>query len=297
MILQKSRFKWYKYGEINGKYLHVILKARRRVNFISSIDSGSGLLESVGDIKEEVRRHFEVKFSEPVNSWVAMEGVQINYISHEDIAILSKAVVMSFIILIPKKSNPTLLDDFRPICLIGCLYKSISKLLAARLKRVLDPIISILQSAFVLGKHLLDGVLVANKVVDVATKEKMGCLLFKVDFEKAYDKVCWDFLRHMLRRLEFGEVWIKWIEALVCSSWMSVLVNGSPIKDFVVRGLRQGSHLSLFLFVIIAKGLAALVRQAVNRGVYPTFNIAGSCNVDIIQYADDTILVGDGNLS
>lgn len=210
-------------------------------------------------------------------------------------ATLSKAVVSSFITLIPKKTNPTLLDDYQPICLVGCLYQAISKLLAARLKRVLDPIISISESAFVPGRQLLDGVLVANEVVDVATKEKRGFLLFKDDLEKVYDKVRWDFLTHMLRTTRFGEVWIKWIEALVCSSWMSLLVNGSPTKYFMVKkGLRQGDPLSPFLFVIAVEGMAALVRQVVNRGVYSAFHIADNCNVDILQYADDMLLVGNG---
>lgn len=151
--------------------------------------------------------------------------------------ILSKTVVSSFITLIPKKPNHILLDNYRPSCLVGCLYKAISKLLATRLKRVMDSVISISHNAFILGRQMLDGVLVANEVVDLASKENRGCLLFKVDFEKAYDKVCWDFLRFMLRRMEFGETWIKWIEALVYSSWMSVLVNGSPTKNFEVGGV------------------------------------------------------------
>lgn len=65
----------------------------------------------------------------------------------------------------------------------------VAKLLARRLKGVLDLIFSLCQSAFVLGRKFLDGTLVANEAVDYAKKEEKNCLLFKVDSKKAYDKV------------------------------------------------------------------------------------------------------------
>lgn len=92
---------------------------------------------------------------------------------------LSKAIVSSFITLIPKKDILLGLNDYRPICLVGSLYKSIAKLFAARLKRVLGALISSSQSAFVLGRNLLDGVLVVNKVVDYVKKSKQSCFLLK----------------------------------------------------------------------------------------------------------------------
>ncbi|XP_058764484.1 uncharacterized protein LOC131637932 [Vicia villosa] len=103
--------------------------------------------------------------------------------------VISETVIASFLILIPKSPNALGLKDYRPICLTGCLYKAISKLLEGRLKCVLDSIISPNQSEFILGRKLLDGVMVANKVVDFAQKEGRSCFLFKVDFEKAYHKV------------------------------------------------------------------------------------------------------------
>src|SRR4051812_24416755 len=85
-------------------------------------------------------------------------------------------------------------------------------------------------------------------------------------------------------------------KVLVFNSHMSVLVNGSPTKEFVVtRGLRQGDPLSPFLFVLVAEGLAGLVRSASLLGNFRGMNINGLCRVDLLQYADDTILVGDGS--
>lgn len=75
------------------------------------------------------------------------------------------------------------------ISLIGCIHKLISKLLASRLKKVIGPLISNAQVAFVANRPILDGVLVVNEVVDLAKKKKNDCRIFNVDFEKAYDSV------------------------------------------------------------------------------------------------------------
>ncbi|XP_058733672.1 uncharacterized protein LOC131605316 [Vicia villosa] len=229
--------------------------------------------------------------------WHFMKADFINCLScfHRE-ALLSKAITSSFLTLIPKNSNPLGLNEYRPICLVGCIYKVISKILASRLKKVLSSVVSECQSAFVPGRQLLDGVLVANEVIDLARKDGLGCLLFKVDFEKAYDNVSWDFLRFMLRKMGFGAKWLKWMEALIFESKMSVLVNGSPTAEFVVKkGLRQGHPLSPFLFVIVAEGLKGMVRKAVELGEYVGFNVRRKCSVELLQFADDTLLVGEGN--
>ncbi|XP_058747167.1 uncharacterized protein LOC131620174 [Vicia villosa] len=141
---------------------------------------------------------------------------------------------------------------------------------------------------------MIDGVLVANELVDYASKEGKECLLFKVDFEKAYDKVNWNFLRFMMRKLGFRDIWMKWMEALIFTSTMSVLVNGSPTKKFEVgRGLSQGDPISPFLFVIVPEGLKLLVNKTVSNGDSGC-NVNGRCFVDVLQFADDTLMVGDG---
>lgn len=57
-------------------------------------------------------------------------------------ASLVKGCNASFVVLVPKKENPTFLNDYRPISLVGCMYKVIAKLLAARLGKVMPSIIS-----------------------------------------------------------------------------------------------------------------------------------------------------------
>ncbi|GKV51601.1 hypothetical protein SLEP1_g58236 [Rubroshorea leprosula] len=117
----------------------------------------------------------------------------------------------SFIGLIPKVDNPQKIEEFRPISLIGVMYKILAKILANRLKKVLDGVVGEQQMAFISGRQLMDGVVIANEVVNEAKKRKKETFMFKIDFEKAYDKVNWSFLDYMMQRMGFCATWRKWI--------------------------------------------------------------------------------------
>ncbi|XP_057724092.1 uncharacterized protein LOC130940061 [Arachis stenosperma] len=67
--------------------------------------------------------------------------------------------------------------------------------------------------------------------------------------------------------MEFGLKWRAWIKECVCTASMSVLINGSPSKPFnMERGLRQGDHLSPFLFVLVVDVLHRMIGEAVRNG-------------------------------
>lgn len=134
-----------------------------------------------------------------------------------------------------------------------------------------------------------------NEVIDEAKSKKKACLVFKVDYEKAYDSVNWNFLLYMLHRLGFCDKWIGWIRGCLQSATISVLVNGSPTEEFPMqRGLRQGDPLAPFLFLMVAEGLNGMMRQAIRRNLFNGFKI-GSEGVDVslLQFADDTLFMGE----
>lgn len=86
---------------------------------------------------------------------------------------------------------------------------------------------------------MLDGVLTANEILDLVTRSKKSCMLFKIDFEKAYDRISWNFLRFIMKKMGFGVRWMHWTETCVFSIFLSILVNGSLTAYFAVeRGLR-----------------------------------------------------------
>jgi len=70
---------------------------------------------------------------------------------------------------------------------------------------------------------------------------------------------------YMMRRLCFNSKWILSIKSCLKSATVSVLVNGSPTKQFrPKKGLRQGDHLAPFLFLIVDEALTGLVRAALH---------------------------------
>ena len=106
----------------------------------------------------------------------------------------AKSLNTTFMVLIPKKGGAKDLGDFRPISLLGGLYKLLAKVLANRLKKVLGKVVSEDQNAFVKGRQILDASLIANEVVDFWQKQKEKGLICKLNIEKAYDNINWNFL-------------------------------------------------------------------------------------------------------
>jgi hypothetical protein len=135
---------------------------------------------------------------------------------------------------------------------------------------------------------------VLNEVVDFAKRSKNECLILKVDFEKAYDLVSWDFLDYMLGRFGFGGKWRAWMKACVCNGNLSVLVNNTPTKQVnITKGLKQGDPLAPFLFLLVAEGLGSLMTKAVSLGFFKGFKLNSDISISHLQYAGDTIFVGE----
>ena len=209
---------------------------------------------------------------------------------------LSKGINSTFIAFIPKVDNPHRLNDFRPISLVGSMYKILAKVLANRLRSVIGLVISDSQSAFIKGRQILDGILVANEIVDAARKYKKELVLFKVDFEKAYDMVDWGYLDEVMSKMGFPTLWRKWIKECVGTATASVLVNGSPTDEFPLgRGLRQGDPLSPFLFLLAAEGFNVLMESLNQNNLFSGFQLGinASITVSHLQFADDTLILGD----
>lgn len=204
----------------------------------------------------------------------------------------------SFITLVPKIANPISLNDFRPISLIGSLYKIIAKILAERLKSVISHVISPVQTAFIRGRSILDGPLIVNEVLSWLKKHKKKAFILKVDFEKAFDSLNWSYLDSVLEQMNFGQIWRSWIQGCLKSAMISVLVNGSPTTQFrMERGVRQGDPLAPFLFIIAAEGLHRAIETAKEQNLFSGIQLSnGGPVISHLQYADDAIFCGDWSI-
>lgn len=122
------------------------------------------------------------------DNWDLMSGDIVNFYRHfEHHASLASGCNSTFITLIPKVTYPFTLSDYRPISLIGCMYKIVAKILAVRLKSVIGSVVSEAQFAFIPRRNILDGSLVINELFSWAKQFKQKIFLFKTDFEKAFD--------------------------------------------------------------------------------------------------------------
>ena len=126
------------------------------------------------------------------------------------------AVNDTTLVLIPKVKNPQELSQYRPIALCNVLYKICSKVIANRLRLVLDDIISEEQSAFVPGRLITDNVLVAYESIHYLKKKKgkTGACAVKLDMAKANDRVEWAYLRSIVIKLGFHESLVNLIMTL-----------------------------------------------------------------------------------
>ena len=123
------------------------------------------------------------------------------------------------------------------------------------------------------------------------SKQAKGVIL-KIDFEKAFDSVSWDFVLQVLNHMGFSVQWLSWISAIFSSSRVSVLVNGAPTDEFVPsRGLRQGDPLSPLLFNLVGEAFSRLITKASDLNVLSGIALP-RCEVPIshLQFADDVVM-------
>nr|GFA42729.1 RNA-directed DNA polymerase, eukaryota, reverse transcriptase zinc-binding domain protein [Tanacetum cinerariifolium] len=135
----------------------------------------------------------------------------------------------SFIALIPKILSAKMVKDFRPISLIGSLYKIIAKLLANHLVTVMSDLVNEVQSAFIANRQILDGPFMLNEIIHWCKSKKKQTMIFKFDFEKAFDSVRWDFLDDVMANFGFG------VRLFFCASGLHINLHKSKLIGIVVE--------------------------------------------------------------
>ncbi|XP_043700141.1 wall-associated receptor kinase 2-like [Telopea speciosissima] len=185
------------------------------------------------------------------------------------------------------------------LCTVVC--KVVTKIIASRLKSILDDIVSSYQSAFIPKKAISDNVLIAHELFHYINKMKKGkkkLVALKLDMKKAYDRLEWPFIEHMLLKLAFSSHWVKMVMACLSSVSYQILINGAPRGTVIPsRRIRQGDPLSPALFILCSHALSCLLLKAETEGDIKGTRVRNRAPpITHLSFADDSLLFAEGKL-
>lgn len=130
------------------------------------------------------------------------------------------------------------------------------------LKKIINKLIKPNQTGFIPGRLGVNNIRRTLNIISTAQKSPDPSMLLSLDAEKAFDRVDWTFLKHVLSEMNFDNSFIDWFEVLYAQPTSRVRVNGYMSDSFPLkRGTRQGCCLSPILFALSIEPLAELIRS------------------------------------
>lgn len=197
----------------------------------------------------------------------------------------------SLITLVPKKQCPETVNDYRPISLTNTCLKFLTKIIANRFQKEITRCIHANQYGFIKSRTIQDCLAWSFEYIHQCKQSKRKVVLFKIDFEKAFDTIEHSAILKILECKGFPPLVIEWVKEILSSGSSSILLNGIPGRMFhCKRGVRQGDPLSPLLFVLGGDLLQSLVNRALRDGLLQLPIPVGD-EYPIVQYADDTLIV------
>ena len=194
----------------------------------------------------------------------------------------------SAISLLHKKGSRADPGNYRPIALMGVDVKALSKVLAFRLQLFLTKLVHPDQKAFVKGRSLHHHVRFLSDLQDLVTARDEEAYAMFLDFEKAYDRVNWNYMFQVLDRMGCGGAFSAWVKLLYTKPQAHLMLNGYA-QDALspTRGVKQGDPLSALLFLLVIEPLGNLLRRHEEHGICLTSDITATS----VFFADDSTLL------
>ncbi|GJT71235.1 RNA-directed DNA polymerase, eukaryota, reverse transcriptase zinc-binding domain protein [Tanacetum coccineum] len=173
----------------------------------------------------------------------------------------------TLITLVPKLQTPNKVSDFRPIACCNVLYKCISKIITNRIKSALKNLVQINQSAFIPGRVIQDNIMLSQEILrGYGRKTRPKRCAMKIDLQKAYDTISWNFLEAILKNFSFHHIMVRWIMKCVQTAGFSICINGERHGYFKGgRGIRQGDPMSPYLFTLVMEVLTLLLQRKIRE--------------------------------
>uniref|UniRef100_A0A803NKQ4 Reverse transcriptase domain-containing protein n=1 Tax=Cannabis sativa TaxID=3483 RepID=A0A803NKQ4_CANSA len=200
------------------------------------------------------------------------------------------------IVLIPKVLNSKKVSQFRPISLCNVVYKVISKIIANKIRQVLPRLICPTQVAFVLGRNIQDNNVLVQEIVHSFKykKGKEGFFVIKIDLVKAYDKLSWQFIDHVLSSFKALDKFCGFVCQCISTTTFNICLNGGKVGRLIPKcGIRQGDPLSPYLFIWVAEILSRLLEKALDSGRIKGIKLSRyGPRLSHLFFVDDLILVG-----
>jgi hypothetical protein len=212
------------------------------------------------------RDGFPIEFYQACRDIIKEDLMAVFHDFHQHKIDLSR-INYGIINLMPKGEDATTIQKYGPICLLQVLFKIFTKTMTVRSETIMTKLINSCQNTFIKGRFITDGVSLLQEILRESKVGKQQGVIFKIDFEKFYDKVNWEFLFDCCRQKGFSEKCLIWIKSVVTQGTLSVKLNDKIGPYFAsYNGVRQGDPFAPTLFNVAVNSLSKMIQLSQQNG-------------------------------